>query len=179
MYLLAQIIGILGVSTFLLSYQLKKRKSIILVNAISSVLYVLQYIMLGAFEGAALDILATVSTVAAHNKDKGFIARHTKLVITILTLSFLVAGMLLYRNIFSLCSIIGAILQNSAFWITKEKLLRRVSFAASPFWLIYNLTSGAYGSAIGSALSIVSIGVAIFRYDILGDNPPKDITETA
>ncbi len=179
MYLLAQIIGTLGVSTFLLSYQLKKRKSIILVNAISSVLYVLQYIMLGAFEGAALDILAAISTVAAHNKDKGFIKRRTKLVIGVLTLSFCVAGMVFYKNIFSLCSVIGAILQNSAFWITKEKILRRVSFVASPFWLIYNLTSGAYGSAIGSVLSIVSIGLAILRYDILGDRPTKDTTETA
>lgn len=179
MYLLAQIIGILGVSTFLLSYQLKKRKNIILVNAISSVLYVLQYIMLGAFEGAALDILAAVSTVAAHNKDKGFIKRHSKLVIGVLTLSFCVAGMVFYKNIFSLCSIIGAILQNSAFWITKEKILRRVSFTASPFWLIYNLTSGAYGSAIGSALSIVSIGLAIFRYDILGKRPDKSVKVTA
>ena len=179
MYLLAQIIGILGVATFLLSYQMKRRKHIIVVNAISSVLYVLQYIMLGAFEGAALDILATFSTVAAHNKDKGFIKKHTKLVISVLTLSFLVAGMLLYRNIFSLFSIVGAILQNSAFWITKEKILRRVSFVASPFWLVYNLTSGAYGSAIGSALSIISIGLAIFRYDILGKNSHKSIQETA
>ncbi len=179
MYITAQIIGILGVSTFLLSYQLKKRKNIIVVNAISSVLYVLQYILLGAFEGAALDILAAVSTVAAHNKDKGFIKRHTKLVITILTLSFCIAGMVFYKNIFSLCSVAGAILQNSAFWITKEKILRRVSFAASPFWLVYNLTSGAYGSAIGSALSIVSIGLAILRYDILRAEPTNDVTEIA
>lgn len=179
MYLMAQIIGILGVTTFLLSYQLKKRKNIIVVNALSSVLYVLQYIMLGAFEGAALDILAAISTVAAHNKDKGFIKRHTKLVITILTLSFCIAGMVFYKNIFSLCSVAGAILQNSAFWITKEKILRRVSFAASPFWLIYNLTSGAYGSAIGSALSIVSIGLAILRYDIVGQKDPKNINEAA
>ncbi|MBO4941102.1 MAG: YgjV family protein [Clostridia bacterium] len=176
---MAQIIGILGVSTFLLSYQLKKRNNIIVVNAISSVLYVLQYILLGAFEGAALDILAAVSTVAAHNKDKGFIAKHTTFVITILTLSFCIAGMVFYKNIFSLCSVTGAILQNSAFWITKEKVLRRVSFAASPFWLVYNLTSGAYGSAIGSALSIVSIGLAIFRYDIWGKSPDKIITKTA
>ena len=58
MYIAAQIVGIIAVSTFLLSYQLKKRKNIIMMNATSSVLYVLQYILLGAFEGAALDIMS-------------------------------------------------------------------------------------------------------------------------
>ena len=58
MYIIAQIVGILAVATYLLSYQLKKRKHIILVNATSSFLYVLQYTLLGALEGAAIDILS-------------------------------------------------------------------------------------------------------------------------
>ena len=166
MYIAAQIVGIIAVSTFLLSYQLEKRKNIILVNAISSVLYVLQYIMLGAFEGAAIDILSTVSTVAANNKDKKFISRYTKVIVIIMNLAIFTAGMMLYKNIFSLCAIAGAIFQTSAFWITKEKTIRQVSFLGTPFWLIYNLVSGAFGPALGSFLSMVSIGLAIYRYDI-------------
>lgn len=166
MLIAAQIVGIIAVTTFLLSYQLKKRKNIILVNAISSVLYVLQYIMLGAFEGAALDVLSTVSTVAAHRKDKGFIKKHTKFTVTVMNLSLIITGLILYKNIFSIFPIFGAVLQTSAFWITDEKIIRRVSFMGAPFWLVYNLVSMAYGSAIGSALSIVSIGLAIYRYDI-------------
>lgn len=37
MKLFAQLVGILAVATFLLSYQQKKRKQIIFVNAISSI----------------------------------------------------------------------------------------------------------------------------------------------
>lgn len=166
MYIIAQVVGIVAVSTFLISYQLKKRKNIILVNAISSVLYVLQYILLGALEGATIDILSTVSTILAHRQHKGFIARHTKLIIIILNLLFIFAGLSLYKNIFSLFPIVGAILQTSAFWITDEKKIRIVSFLGAPFWLIYNLVSQAYGATAGSALSIVSIGLAIYRYDI-------------
>ena len=51
----AQIVEILAVATYVFSYQLKRRKNIILVNATSSILYVLQYIMLGAFEGGDAD----------------------------------------------------------------------------------------------------------------------------
>jgi hypothetical protein len=41
-----------------------------------------------------------------------------------------------------------------------------VSFLGSPFWLAYNFISGAYGSCIGDILSMVSIGISIYRYDV-------------
>ena len=44
--LLAQIVGILAVIIFTLSYLQKKRKNIIIFNATSRVLYIVQYIML-------------------------------------------------------------------------------------------------------------------------------------
>lgn len=166
MYIIAQIVGILAVASYLLSYQLKKRKHIIAVNATSSFLYVLQYILLGALEGAAIDVLSAVGAVTAHNKDKKFIAKHLTLVIIGLNLLFLIAGLSLYQNIFSLFPIAGAILQTSAFWMTSEKRIRQVSFLGTPFWLAYNLACQAYGSAIGSVLCIISIGTAIYRYDI-------------
>ena len=166
MYKLGQIIGIIGVAAYVLSYQLKKRNNIVLVNIISNTLYVLQYILLGAFEGAAIDSLSAVSTFAAYNKDKGFISKHIKLVVFVINLSIFISGMALYRNIFSLCSIIGAILQTGACWLSDEKKLRILSFSGTPFWLVYNFTSGAYGSAIGTVMSMLSIGIAIYRYDI-------------
>lgn len=70
---IAQAVGILAITMFLLSYQQKKRKNIIAFNATSRILYIIQYIMLGAFEGAILDVLGTVSSVAAQNKHKSFI----------------------------------------------------------------------------------------------------------
>ena len=164
--LIAQIIGIVAVVTFLLSYQQKKRKNIIAFNATSRILYIIQYIILGAYEGAALDVLGTVSSVAAQNKHKSFISKHLKLVIILINLGIVAAGLALYENIFSLFPIVGVILHTSAFWMTEEKLIRRVSFIGSPFWLVYNIASQAYGSAIGDMLSIVSISIAIYRYDI-------------
>ena len=66
----------------------------------------------------------------------------------------------------SLFSVVGVLLHTSAFRISDEKNIRRVSFLGSPFWLIYNLVSWAYGSAVADVLTMVSIGTAIYRYDI-------------
>ena len=168
MIIIAQIVGLFAVTTFLLSYQMKKRINIVMCNSVSRVLYVVQYLLLGAFEGAVLDVLGTFSSIMAGYKDKGFIKRNLKLVIILINVLIFVCGMFTYKNIFSFCPIIGVILHTSAFWITDEKVIRRVSLIGSPFWLIYNVSSMAYGSAIGDILSMISILVAIYRYDIRG-----------
>ena len=166
MFIAGQIVGIFAVLTFVLSYQFKKRKSIIAVNATSSFLYVLQYVLLGALEGAAIDVLSAVSTVAAHQKQK-----MPKILVVLIVIAIdgamVLSGVLLYKDVFSLFPVAGAILQSTAFWINDEKYIRLVSFCGGPFWLVYNITSHAYGAVAGSILSLVSISVAIVRYDVL------------
>ena len=164
--MVALIVGILAVAFYLLSYQMKRRKYIIIVNATSSFLYILQYILVGAFEGAILDSLALVSAVGAGYKDKKPISSCIKVIIILINLLIVVSGVLMYRNIYTWFSVIGASMQISALWITKEKTIRLLSLAGAPFWLVYNFASGAYGSAIGSVLSIFSLVAALIRYDL-------------
>ena len=165
--LFPQIIGLLAVATFLLSYQQKKRSNIILLNVISRFLYILQYLLLGAFAGAVLDILGAVSSVVAGRKHTGFIRKHTKAMIILMNGCIIAAGgtiALVNRSWIDLFSIIGVLLHTSAFWISDEKVIRRVSLLGSPFWFVYNFLSRAYGSAIGDLLTIGSIVIAMFRH---------------
>ena len=159
-------VGLAAVTCFLLSYQQKKRKGIILLNVTSRALYILQYILLGAFDGAMLDISGIVASVLAEKKDAAPIKKRFPLFIIGVNLLTVASGLVFYRNIFSLFPIAGVLLHTSAFWLEKEKYIRIVSLLGSPFWLVFNITSGAYGSAIGDTLSIVSILIAIYRYDI-------------
>ena len=81
MLIASQIIGIAGVALYLLSYQLKKRKDIVRVTCISNALYVLQYILLGAFSGAIMDFMSTVSSFLAAKKNSPAFRAHTKLLV--------------------------------------------------------------------------------------------------
>ena len=167
MQIAAFIIGLAAVACFLLSYQMKRRRGIILINATSRALYILQYILLGAFDGAALDVSGMIASLLAGKKDAPLIKKYLKLFVVGIDLIIIASGLIFYRNIFSLFPIVGVLLHTSAFWLENEKHIRLVSLLGSPFWLVFNITSGAYGSAIGDTLSIVSILIAIFRYDIL------------
>lgn len=167
MELIAQIIGLLAVATFLLSYQQKKRKNIILLNTISRCLYITQYLLLGAFSGAVLDILGAISSVIAGKKHTKFIKAHTKAVLICINMCIVIAGCVIAyinRSIFDLLPIAGVLLHTSAFWINNEKIIRRVSLLGSPFWFIYNFLSRAYGSALGDILTMCSIVIAMIRH---------------
>ena len=163
---LAVIIGIAAAAMFVLSYQFKTRRWIILLNAGSRVLYVLQYILLGAYEGMALDLSALLVSMLAQRRDSGWLRKHPKLTISGANLFLVAVGLLFYQNIFSLLAIIGVLLETGALWLSRERRIRFVSFFAAPFWLAYNLACGAYGSAIGNVITMVSIILAIVRYDI-------------
>jgi len=162
---LAFAVGVAAVVLYFLGYLQRKRASIILLNATSRILYIIQYILLSAFEGAVLDVAGIVSSFLAQQKDRSFIQKHIKLFVIAVNLLIVAMGLTLYKNIFSLLPIIGVLLHTGAFWIDDEKIIRRISFLGSPFWLVYNIVSGAYGSCIGDVLSMVSLGISMFRYD--------------
>lgn len=184
MKIFAMIIGVVAVTVFLLSFQQKTRGRIIAFNATSRVLYILQYILLGAISGAVLDIIGIVASFLAGVKGHPKIKRYMKILVPLVFLSFIVAGVLTYKSFIDLFSVAGVVIHASALFLDDEKKIRTLSLVGSPFWLTYNLANLAVGSAIGDMLSICSILVAMFRYDIprrkktasdsdRGENTPK------
>ncbi len=162
---MGHILGVLAVVTFLASFQFKTRRNIILVNLTSRMLYILQYILLGAFEGAVLDFMGFLFSFFAGQKEKAFVAKYFGVIIIGINLLLVAVGLALYENIFSIFAILGIVFEITAMWLTKEKNIRILSLFAAPFWLIYNLANGAYGSVAGNVFVMVSIVIAMVRLD--------------
>ena len=165
MNVLATILGLLAVALFVSSYQLKNRRGIILCNALSRVLYVSQYLLLGAYEGALLDTTAFFISLLCCGRENKFIKKHFALTVILANAVLLGAGALSYRNIFSLLAIGGILFETLALWLKSERNILIVSIIAAPFWLAYNIINMAYGSAIGNVITIVSIIIGIIRID--------------
>ena len=112
---IANAVGVVAVALFVLSYQQKTRKGIVLCNVISRALYVAQYLLLFAFEGAVLDIIGIIASVLAQKKETPFIKKHLKIIIVCVNLTIAVAGILLYKNAFSLSSCFLALTAQASF----------------------------------------------------------------
>ena len=161
----ALIVGLAAVFFFLLSYQFPKRRAIIACNVVSRVLYILQYLLLFAFEGAAMDISAIPSSFLAARKHTPFVQKHKVAIIVAVNAFVIGIGILVWRDWLSWVPVVGVLFETNALWMTKEKHIRWLSLVAAPFWLFYNLRCGAYGAAIGNVLVIGSIVMALIRYD--------------
>ena len=161
------IVGIGAVALYLLCFQLKHAKAIIACRFLSSVLYVLQYLLLFAFVGAAMDAAAGVANGIAYKKDTPFISKWRVPVVIIINSVIVVVGLLLYESPISLLPIAAAVLESTSNWMKNEKLLRIVSLTSVPLWLVYNAICGAWAAVVGSALAIVSIISALVRYSKL------------
>ena len=162
---LALITGLSAVFLYLVSFQFPKRRTIIACNVVSRVLYILQYLMLFAFEGAAMDISAIPSSFLAARKHTPFVQKHKVAIIAAVNAFVISIGILVWRDWLSWVPVVGVLFETNALWMTREKHIRWLSLVAAPFWLFYNLRCGAYGAAIGNVLVIGSIVMALIRYD--------------
>ena len=167
MLIVSQIIGIAAVALYLLSYQLKKRKQIVWVTCISNALYVLQYILLGAFSGAVMDMLSTVASFFAAKKNTLRFRRYSKLCAVLNLIVIAASGIVLaivQQDAVELLAVAGALFQTGGLWFDDEQTIRKFGLLSAPFWLIYNFLSQAYGASLGSVFAIVSVSVAMVRY---------------
>ena len=168
--IIATIVGAFAAVIFVTSYQCKSRKWILLLGAVSRALFIAQYVLLGAFSGAVLDLIAILAAVLAGRKHTPILQKLlVPIVITIHT-AILVTSVLLYRHWYDIFVLLATTFCVAALWFTRERIIRYVSLCGSPCWLVYNISSKAYFSAISDTFAIISLLIAIWRYDIRRKN---------
>lgn len=163
--MLPHILGYIGVFCTVISYQIKTKKNIMIMQAVGRFFFILQYSLLFAFEGAALNVVCMYSAVIFMNRD-GF-AKENRVWLILMYLLNISLGIAFWKNMFSLFVLVGSILQNTAFAMKKPKMVRICTFACLPLWLIYNAANGAIAAIICDILSMISTITGIIRIDVL------------
>ena len=167
MLIASQIVGICGMALFLLSFQLKRRKHIVVSICVSNMLYIIQYLMLGAFSGASTDFLSTVASFFASKKESPKFKKYAKKLMGLTLFVIAAVGIIItiaQKDLIELLPIIGALLQTGSLWFDDEQTIRKLCLGGAPFWLCYNFISQAYVASLGSLFSIISIIISLIRY---------------
>ena len=165
MQTVALIVGLCAVFFGLLSYQFRRRGGIIACSVVSRVLYVAQYVLLGAFEGAVMDLSAIPASMLAARKHTPFVAKRRTFWWLAGNVAVVLIGWMFWENMISLFAIVGVLFEINALWMTREKYIRLISLCSLPFWMAYNVLCGAWGSVVGNVLMVISIFTALYRHD--------------
>lgn len=165
-FILAQIFGLLGALSMILSNWQKTRNKILSLLIFDSIFYSLQYLLLEAYSGAFTNIVGILRIIIFKNKDKYQILQNDYFLFSIIIVYTLI-GILTYNGLTSIFPVIASILYSVVLWQDDVRKIRLGTTIMIISWLIYNIVVGAYLSAVIEAILLISSITAIIKLDLL------------
>ena len=170
---LAQAVGLAAMAFNILSYQRKIRGGAIGFQLCGSLLFAVNFWLLGAVMGCILNLISAIRAIVFLNRDR-FRANHpawlvgflvTFLASYVLTFTLLGKEATAGNLIVEFLPVIGMTSTTLSFRMQDAKAIRRFGLVSSPCWLIYNIAVFSLGAIICEVLSLASILIGICRLD--------------
>jgi hypothetical protein len=131
-------------------------------SSAASVLYALQFVLLHAYTGGAMNILAAIRNYAFYRISPT--NKNVWLLYIFMALGLL-ATVLTWQGGISLLPLVGNWSNAVATWQTNTKWMRRFAVLAPPLWIIYSLAVHSYPSVFIEAIIFFSNIVGQYRFD--------------
>lgn len=159
----AQLIGAAAMLVIVLSVQFKKKKNVMIVQAIANTLYFVEYAVLEAYSAASLNLITIVRIFLFYRYDK-----KEKNVPWFLCFVFVIiiigVGIYNYNGLLDVIPISITIAYTIGATYKNPNVFKKVFLICSFFWFIYNFSVSAYVVAFGNICEIVSTMFALKRY---------------
>jgi len=160
--IIAQIIGFAAIFESLLIYASTKRRNIILFKLISDVMWLANFLLLGAFTGALLNAIAILREITFAQREKHAFFRHRAFLFIFLAITAASAP-LTWAGAKSLLPAIGSMIAVFSFFTLSTRLARYTGFMAQIFWLIYNILLLNYSGILSCIFTMASVGIGFIH----------------
>ena len=175
--IIGQIVSIIAVALFAVSYQVKQQKHIIIIQTFGTLCWCISYYLIGAMSGFAVNIITIVRNISML-----FIKPRTRLSYistAILVVAMGVAATLSWEGPRTIIIAVSLMANTIFFSFGDPQLLRKSVIFTSSGFLLYNIISMLSGGIISESMSIISSIVGIIRYRGKKSSPASDEVETA
>ena len=162
---LAQLFGILGAASMMISSWQKKRKRIFFFLLFDNIFYFLQYIVLNAYSGAFINVVGLARTIIFSKKGESKFLKTNYPLYLIIILN-IVVNIFTYDGIKSLFPAIASIIYAIVLWQEKPKSIRKGTSIMLLMWFVYDITVNAYVGALTEGILFISSVIALYKFDI-------------
>ncbi len=160
-----QLIGFLALGFVVASFQKDKRSFLLVLMLCGASLFVVHYLLLGAWTGAAMYVLSAARAYVFRLRDThAWINRRATMLVFIL--AFWIAGVWSWEGSVSLLPILSMTVECIALWSDDTKRFRRWMLLSPAGWVFYGIAVGSYAGIATSAIIGVSLLVAVARFDV-------------
>lgn len=159
-----QLIGAVGIISSIISFQCRKHKSLMIFRTGNELLFAVQYIMLGAYTGAAMNLIGCLRNVIfARTVEKGKSTMMQRILFSVL---FIIFSLITWTGLKSILIGIAKVVSTAAYGNKNVAIVRIMILFTSISWFIYNAMVGSIAGCICELFTICSIIVGIVRIDI-------------
>lgn len=167
-FYIAQVFGIIGIVFSVLSMQMKTKKKIMFMLFGLNIASALNFLFLNSISGSLVCFFGAIETVINYLYDSKDKKVPIYIVVFYIILN-LILGFSSYHKLLDLIPIVCALLYCLTVCTKKESNIRKIMFANQSIWLVYDIIVKAYMFSISNVLTLISIIIAMFRYDIRTD----------
>jgi len=162
-YILSQVFTITMYILLATTYYLKDRKKILVLNFLGLVANMVVYILLNAWTGLAMTVVALIRNIIFiidenKNGKRQNITRADIIILVILYMISVVSAVFTYDGFFSLLSVFATMLYTYSVWQKKTKTYKLLGIPTGILWIAYNVyIMSIFGIILESVLLICSV----------------------
>lgn len=161
--ILAQLVGLCAVVFFISSIQLKEKTKILFFQLVANIFYFVQYILLGVYAAAAMNLLTVWRCFVFKKYDEKNKTIPLKYLIVFISL-IICFGIFNYNGLLSLIPPTITIIYAISSYQKNTEIIRLSFLMCAFIWVFYNFSVGAYASLIGNGFEVVSGIIALIRF---------------
>lgn len=172
-HIIAQGIGLVAMAFNILSYQQKKKSTVIAFQFFGALFFSVNFFMIGGTIGGILNVVAAIRAVIFLNKERFrtdhiawqigfflvFIASY------VATFAVFKTPFDLYHAFVELLPVVGLGATTISFRYKDAAVIRKFALISSPSWLIYNFVNFTLGGIACEVLSLISVFIGMARLD--------------
>ena len=160
-FVIAQIFGAIGLILIVISFQMRRKKTLLKLQVMSCLMFVLQYICLRAPNGCVMNGIAAARNLAYSRYKKA----PTWLVALVLA-TVAVSAIVFYENPVGLLPGVATMIYTVGFASKNMRIVRGSDVLACLFYIAYNISVGAWMGLAATLLEMTFTIIAIIRFDI-------------
>ena len=163
-FILIQGIGFLALILGMVTYQINKRKNILILQTICNVLYGTQYFLLGSVNSMFMCLIGAVrNTIFCY--DSKMSNRNRRFMLIAIIALLIISTIFYWNGILSFLGCAASIISTLAVWQKKEKNIRILSFISFTIWMGHDILIGSYAGIIDNIMILISILAGMYRFD--------------
>lgn len=169
---LIQAVGFVGMALCVGSFQCKNTKKLLFFQMTGNFIYVIQFILLGAYSGCAVLVFQVLSNLplCLEKPDRRAWGGLKWFFVT----AIVIASALTWKDMFSSFPAAGAVASVLSSWSRNGKKIRLAKlFIVGPGWLIYDVYARSLAGILAEAFALCSTLISIYRYGLSALDKPN------